>query len=96
MADRDTLVGAGLQGEKLSDVVYVRSGSNAGRLFKEHDLIIGDRIFEMSAEEKTDGRKWLDLPDPLLSHGIITNHQDYTIFGKKGAAWLDAFLDCNS
>lgn len=96
MADRDTLAEPGIQIEKLSDVVYFHSGSNAVRLFKEHDLIIGDRIFEMSAEEKTDGRKWLDLPDPLLAHGIITNHQDYTIFGKKGAAWLDAFLDCNS
>ncbi|MST82911.1 hypothetical protein FYJ60_11425 [Lachnospiraceae bacterium Oil+RF-744-WCA-WT-13] len=96
MADGDTLAESGIQEEKLSDVVYFRSGSHADKLFREHDLIIGDRIFKTSAEEEEVERKWLDLPDPLLSHGIITEHKDYTIFGKKGAAWLDTFLDCSS
>lgn len=81
----------------LSEVDCFRNRSEWAKLVESADIILCDgllkEIYEsMPYVKKDNSKKWILMPEPLLSSGIKTesnkNDEDYIIFGKKGAAYI--------
>lgn len=81
----------------LSQVECFRNRTQWAELVESADIIICDRLLKeiyesMPEAEADENRKWVYIPDLLMSSGIRKNEEakdeDYIIFGKKGAAWI--------
>lgn len=57
------------------------------KLASQYDVIVCDKLLQLCLGSKIDSKVWITIPDGMLSSGLI-EEEDYTIFGKKGAAWL--------
>jgi len=80
----------GLQDEVLSLADAPLQFSNTQEwqeLSARYDIIICDRLMQLCLGDRVQPERWINIPDGIFSSGLL-EEADYTIFGKKGAAWL--------
>lgn len=83
-----------MPGRNFRDVQYVADEKAWEQLVRAADLVIADAVLACSLPDTVRKKvRWIDLPNPVLSHGIRTALPEYTIFGKKGAAWLQSRME---
>jgi len=58
-------------------------------LASQYDIIVCDKLMQLCLGDTVVPELWINIPDGILSTGLV-KAEDYTIFGKKGAAWLRA------
>ncbi len=58
-------------------------------LAAQYDIIVCDKLLQLCLGQVVTPELWINIPDGILSTGLVES-EDYTIFGKKGAAWLRA------
>lgn len=81
-----------LEDSSLIPSMYFSDSAALQNIITKYDIIIGDKIFyNKLPNEVTKKQHWVYLPASGLTQN--TEKEFYTIFGKKGAAWLQKELN---
>lgn len=82
----------GLQDEALPIIdspIFFKDTQAWKELASKYDIIVCDKLLQLCLEKAVTPELWINIPDGILSSDLPKS-EDYTIFGKKGAAWLRA------
>lgn len=75
----------------LEAPVYFGKEAELCELASDYDFVLADELLLDVLRVEGQKHHYVDIPDNVLSEGFC-EHEKYTLFGKKGAAWLKSKL----